>query len=133
MARSPVRSVQERILHTMAYYNCSRKEAISEISAQDAGYDPQPKNHYTDLHKKRAAYMFAMRPIIAHAKAAGEGCRGEGHTLPTDNFWYAWLIAALARGVVRNETGDRFTQQLSNMTLRQIAILADDEPDFYDT
>jgi hypothetical protein len=74
-----------------------------------------------------------MRPIIAHAKAAGESCRGEGYMLPTDNFWYAWLIAALARGVAWNETGDRFTQQLADMTLREIAEMADTDPSFYDT
>ena len=70
---------------------------------------------------------------IALASQAGRAARGEGYVIPTDNFWYAWLIAALARGVVRNETRDSFTKQLSGMTLREIAKMADTDPSFYDT
>ena len=67
------------------------------------------------------------------AERAGQGCRDVTEIMPTDNFWYAWLIAALARGVVRNETGDKYTAMLADMTLRQIAAMSETEPDFYDT
>jgi len=67
------------------------------------------------------------------AERAGQGCRGVTEVLPTDNFWYAWLIAALARGVVRNETDDKYTGILADMTLREIANMSVSEPDFYDT
>jgi hypothetical protein len=69
---------------------------------------------------------------VALAEAAGKSCRGRV-ILPTDNFWYAWLIAALARGVVRNQTGDKYTAQLADLTLRQIAEMADSDQSFYDT
>jgi len=71
--------------------------------------------------------------VVAHAQQAGRAARGEGHVIPTDNFWYAWLLAALARGVVENRSRDGFTKQLSNMTLREIAKMADTDPSFYDT
>ena len=79
------------------------------------------------------AYAIAKSATVRLAQMAGEDLRDKGMTLPTDNFHYAWLIAALARGVVRNETGDKYTEELSNMTLREIAAMADTDPSFYDT
>lgn len=79
----------------------------------------------------RAAVTLALARY--HAELSGQALRGPEGTLPTDNFWYAWLLAALARGVVRNETGDGFTAELADMTLREIAALADTDPSFYDT
>jgi hypothetical protein len=61
------------------------------------------------------------------------GIRGRGSIITDDPGWYAWLIAALARGVVRNPDNDLFAEELSNMTLRQIAAMADTDPGFYDT
>ena len=79
------------------------------------------------------AFNIAKPATVRLAQMAGEALRDKGMTLPTDNFWYAWLLAALARGVVRNQTGDSFTAELADMTLRQIAALADSDPSFYDT
>ena len=89
--------------------------------------------HHAELQRMAEAHGDGLRTLVKHAKEAGRAARGEGYVIPTDNFWYAWLIAALARGVVRNETRDSFTKQLSNMTLREIAKMADTDPSFYDT
>ena len=69
---------------------------------------------------------------IAALRDIGAKCRGEV-LIPSDNFHYAWIVAALARGVVENRTDDRYTAELANMTLREIAILANADPSFYDT
>ena len=79
-------------------------------------------------------YTTAKPATVRLAKMVGEACRlDETVALPTDNFWYAWLLAALARGVVRNETHDKYTASLADMTLRQIAAMADSDVSFYDT
>jgi chemotaxis response regulator CheB len=89
--------------------------------------------HHAELQRMAEARERFADIGVKHAKEAGRAARGEGYVIPTDNFWYAWLIAALARGVVRNETRDSFTKQLSHMTLREIAKMADTDPSFYDT
>ena len=88
---------------------------------------------HAELQRIAEAHVGGLRTLVKHAKEAGLSARGEEYVIPTDNFWYAWLIAALARGVVRNETRDSFTKQLSGMTLREIAKMADTDPSFYDT
>lgn len=89
--------------------------------------------YHAELQRIAEAHVGGLRTLVKHAKEAGLSARGEEYVIPTDNFWYAWLIAALARGVVRNETRDSFTKQLSGMTLREIAKMADTDPSFYDT
>jgi len=102
-----------------------------------AGGRRNPSNggslRHAELQRIAEAHVGGLRTLVKQAKEAGLSARGEEYSIPTDNFWYAWLVAALARGAVRNETGDRFTKQLSDMTLREIAEMADTDPSFYDT
>ena len=93
------------------------------------------RNNSFDWEKPRPpTYTTAKPATVRLAKMVGEACRlDETVALPTDNFWYAWLLAALARGVVRNETHDKYTASLADMTLRQIAAMADSDVSFYDT
>ena len=86
-----------------------------------------------ELQRMAEAHVGGLRTLVKHAKEAGLSARGEEYVIPTDNFWYAWLLAAIARGVVENRSRDGFTKQLSNMTLREIAKMADTDPSFYDT
>ena len=83
--------------------------------------------------RNNASFNIAKPATVRLAQMAGQALRDKGMTLPTDNFWYAWLIAALARGVVRNQPHDKYTASLADMTLRQIAEMADTDASFYDT